>query len=167
MMRRSFGRGRYFGPTVHQASDVVRGSAVEKVPVRATFLSIPVFALLDGNHADAAEPLLDREHEAAYSYRQSIQSFLRHVSSPLGDNGVTELPYLNSRSLRTSDEHPVRSLLQYSNIVANDDERDHQQVITRLGQDRAEKKPYIHVPEFWALTINMCRIISSSILPSC
>lgn len=74
---------------------------------------------------------------------------------PLSDEDA-ELPYWNNRDLRSSREHPIRSLLQYYNIVTIDDERDRRQVITKFARDVNDEDGYIHVPEIWALTINMC-----------
>ena len=37
MTRRSFARGKYFAPFVHEAADIV-GSPVERCPVKARFL---------------------------------------------------------------------------------------------------------------------------------
>lgn len=69
----------------------------------------------------------------------------------------------NSQVLRSSDQHPIRSLLQYSNILAKDTQRDKRQVVTRDeveddGQASNHDKPFIHVPEIWMLVINMCKL---------
>jgi hypothetical protein len=102
-----------------------QGTEIEKVPIKATFISVPIFALMKRNNES--------------------------------------LPYLNRHALRTPARHPIRSLLQYSNILALDTERDKRQVVvvTKLGEDEpADSKPIIHVPEFWALIINMYTVIT-------
>lgn len=124
LLRRTFARGKYFEPTVHEVSDIM-GTEIEKVPIKATFISVPIFALM----------------------KRSNES----------------LPYLNRHALRTPSRHPIRSLLQYSNILALDTERDKRQVtvVTKLGEDEhADTKPFIHVPELWALVINMYTVIT-------
>jgi Mg2+ and Co2+ transporter CorA len=101
------------------------GTDVERVPIKATFISVPIFALMQKSNEN--------------------------------------LPYLNRHALRTPARHPIRSLLQYSNILALDTERDKRQVIVvnRLGEDDlADSKPFIHVPEMWALVINMYTVIT-------
>ncbi|ERF75236.1 hypothetical protein EPUS_00028 [Endocarpon pusillum Z07020] len=125
--RRTFARGKYFGPYIHQAS-LPYGSEVEVLPVSATFLSFPIFALMSIPH-----------------YGGDVHA--------------------NSRNLRSSDQHPIRSLLQYSNILAKTTKRDTRQVVTRDeveddGQAPNHDKPFIHVPEIWALVINMYTIIT-------
>jgi hypothetical protein len=130
LLRRTFGRGKYFEPTVHEVSDVM-GTEVEKVPIKATFISVPILALMKGSNES--------------------------------------LPYLNRHALRTPARHPIRSLLQYSNILALDTERDKRQVtvVTKLGEDEhADTKPFIHVPELWALVINMYTVITCAPLSS-
>jgi hypothetical protein len=125
LRRRTFARGKYFGPYIHQAS-LPYGSEVEVLPVSATFLSFPIFALLNIPH-----------------YGGDVDA--------------------NSRDLRSSDQHPIRSLLQYSNILAKTTQRDTRQVVTRDeveddGQAPNHDKPFIHIPEIWTLVINMCKL---------
>lgn len=149
LKRKSFARGKYYGPTVHQAHSVLSASAVEKVPVHATFLSMPIFAVLPSYQSG-----LQNESQPTF-LRQFMQSLWRYISMPLSDEDA-ELPYWNNRDLRSSREHLIRSLLQYYNIVTIDDERDRRQVITKFARDVNDEDGYIHVPEIWALTINMC-----------
>lgn len=125
LKRRTFARGKYFGPYIHQAS-LPYGSEVEVLPVSATFLSFPIFALMNIPH-----------------YGGEVHA--------------------KSRDLRSSDQHPIRSLLQYSNILAKTTKRDTRQVVTRDeleddGQAPNHDKPFVHVPELWALVINMCKL---------
>jgi hypothetical protein len=129
LLRRTFARGKYFEPTVHEVSDVM-GTEVEKVPIKATFISVPIFALMKRNNES--------------------------------------LPYLNRHALRAPARHPIRSLLQYSNILAPDTERDTRQVavVFELGEDEPHTKPFIHVPEMWALVINMYTVITVAPLSS-
>ena len=68
--------------------------------------------------------------------------------------------YPSSKEIRSSDHHPIRSLLQYSNILAIDSERDRQQVITRINERYTDTDCFVHVPEVWALVINMYTIIT-------
>lgn len=64
----------------------------------------------------------------------------------------------DTREMRPANIHPVRSLLEYSNILAIDSERDRHQAITKLDSNRYfDSDEFIHVPEFWALVINMCK----------
>ncbi|KPI35268.1 uncharacterized protein AB675_3782 [Cyphellophora attinorum] len=121
-------RGRYFEETVHK-SETKHTVIEEHVPVRATFISIPLFALLEGS-----------------------------------DDITTANTYPSSKVVRGSDEHPLRTLLQHTNHLAIDDERDRSQVITRLPRASGGKKAYIHVPEFWALVVNMYTCITCSVL---
>jgi hypothetical protein len=150
LKRKSFARGKYYGPTIYQAHSVLSASAVEKVPVHATFLSMPIFAVLPSDQSE-----LQNDSQPTVSHH-TMQSFWRYVSIPFGGDDDAELPYWNSRDLRSSREHPIRSLLQYYNIVAIDDERDRRQVITKFARDTSDEVGYVHVPELWALTINMC-----------
>jgi len=159
MMRHSFARGKYFGPLLHTASEVALSSVVERVPVQATFLSLPVFALL--TKRDCHETGSEANGSTLLSARQALTSFFQSLSLPLPDEEETELPPWDTR-LRSSNDHPIRSLLQYSNIVADNDERDLQQVILRGNRRHGAAEQYIHVPELWALTINMCTRRGSS-----
>lgn len=130
LMRKNWARGKYFEPVVHEVEDVM-GTEVERVPIKATFISVPIFALM----------------------KRSNES----------------LPYLNRHALRTPARHPIRSLLQYSNILALDTDRDRRQVVvvTKLGEDEhADIKPFIHVPELWAVVINMYTVITVAPLSS-
>jgi hypothetical protein len=148
LKRKGFAGGKYYEPTVYQAHGVLSASAVEKVPVHATFLSMPIFAVLPSGLQNESRP-------TASNY--PMQSLWRYISRPFEDDNDAGLPYWNSRDLRSSRVHPIRSLLQYYNIVAIDDERDRRQVITKFARDANDQEGYIHVPEFWALTINMCK----------
>lgn len=86
------------------------------------------------------------------------------VSIPIlalyADLVAQEKSYPSSRELRQSDKHPIRTLLQYSNILAIDSKRDGRQVINQLDRDSTSSSTFIHVPEFWALIINMYTIIT-------
>jgi hypothetical protein len=149
LKRKSFARGRYYGPTVHQAHSVLSASAVEKVPVHATFLSMPIFAVLPSYQSGL------QIQSQPTPLHQVMKSLWPYFSMPSDDEDV-DLPYWDNRDLRSSREHPIRSLLQYYNIVAIDDERDRRQVITKFARDVSDEDGYIYVPEIWALTINMC-----------
>ena len=70
---------------------------------------------------------------------------------------------LASRELRKRDGHPIRTLMEYMNILAIDNERDWQQAIIRLEDEHHEDdqdRPFIHVPEFWALIVNMYTVVT-------
>jgi hypothetical protein len=117
-------RGRYFDHTIYPASTILEKGG-EKAPVKATFMSMPVFALFQDSTADKAPKL-----------------------------------YPSSKEIRTSDHHPIRSLLQYSNILAIDSSRDRLQVVTNGAAEQDAIPPFIHVPELWALVINMYTMIT-------
>ena len=128
MNRRKFARGKYFVPFVHETSDIT-GDDVDRYPVKARFLTVPIFALF-------ADTL-------------NAEDFFS----------------MGGRSLRSSDRHPIRSLLQYSNILALDSNRDYRQAITKVDDDEHDTKMFVHVPEFWALTVNMGELVLSRIEP--
>lgn len=87
----------------------------------------------------------------------SIPIFARLQSTT---GGAYRAVYPSSQDMQNSDVHPVRSLLQYSNILAVDDVRDHSQVITKMDLPPSEAISFIHVPELWALSINMYTLIT-------
>ena len=153
LARKTFARGKYFGHKIHEASDIL-GNAVDKVPVKATFLSFPIFALLESYDVNQL-PLSDT-NSASHSHRRSPLSLLRHLLCIRNHDNSHHFSHFSSRAQRVSSNHPVRSLSQYSNILAADHSRDHQQVIVRTQDGGNGAKPFIHVPEIWALTINMC-----------
>ena len=95
--------------------------------MRATFISIPIFALLNAETESASAPV-----------------------------------YPASKDIRGSDLHPVRSLLQYSNILAIDDERDLSQVVRKINKAAGASRRFVQVPELWALVVNMCKWRSPS-----
>jgi hypothetical protein len=148
LKRKAFAGGKYYEPIVHQAPGVLSASAVENSPVRATFLSMPIFAVLPSRLQHESRPI-------ASNY--PMQSLWRYISKPFEDDDDAGLPYWNRYDLRPSRVHLIRSLLQYYNIVAIDDERDRRQVITKFARDTNDQEGCIHVPEFWALTVNMCK----------
>lgn len=127
LKRKSFARGKYYGPTIYQAHSVLSARAVAKVPVHAAFLSMPVFAVLPSAHSG-----LQNESRPTASHPR-MQSFWQYLSMSFGDEDA-ELPYWNDCDRRSSRE----------------------QVITKFARDTADEGGYIHVPEFWALTISMC-----------
>jgi hypothetical protein len=152
--RKTFAAGKYFGPTNHAASDVVEG-VVDRNPVKATSLSIPIFALLrsgDNNGTSSAE-----EQKAPRSVRHPFRHMLLQMTGIPKDEGINECSHLSSRALRLSNNHLIRSLLQYTNILSSDHSRDHRQVVARIVDDTTDLKPFVHVPEVWALTVNMCK----------
>lgn len=121
--RKISARGRYFEHTVYRA-ETDHKVGEQQTPIRATFISIPLFALLKAT-----------------------------------DSGTGNYP--SSGEIRASDLlHPLRTLLQYSNHLAIDDERDHQQVITKLDRNAGRKKAFIQVPELWSLVINMYTVVT-------
>ena len=80
------------------------------------------------------------------------------ASLPSSANDVASTGYPSSTNIRTSDDHPLRTLLQYSNSLALDDERDKSQVmikLTKLERPPRASKLYVQVPELWALVINL------------
>jgi hypothetical protein len=163
LARRTFARGKYFGHKIHEASDVL-GNAVDKVPVKATFLSFPIFALLESDDVNQL-PLSDT-HSVSNSHGRSLLSLLRHLLCVRNHHKGRHFSHCSSRAERVSSKHPVRSLSQYSNILAADHSRDHQQVIARTQDGEDGTKPFIHVPEIWALTINMCITRKRSLAPN-
>jgi hypothetical protein len=153
-MRKTFAGGKYFGPTNHAASDVLE-SVVDRNPVKATFLSIPIFALLQNGDNDRISSAGGQT--APRSVRHPFLDMLRQMMGIRENEAVNQRSPLSSRALRLSDKHPIRSLLQYTNILSADHARDHQQVVASMVDDATDLKPFVHVPEFWALTVNMCK----------
>ena len=124
MLRKISAKGRYFDHTISQASTVYKKGG-EQAPVKATFISMPVFAVLEDHGIDA---------------------------------GLSQYP--KSKEIRHSDNHPIRSLLQCSNILAIDSERDRGQVIMKTDEESETTRHFIQVPEIWALIINMYTMIT-------
>ena len=124
MHRKISARGRYFDHTISQASTIYKKGG-EQAPVKATFISMPVFAVLEDQCSNA---------------------------------GPSQYP--TSKDIRHSDHHPIRSLLQCSNILAIDSERDRGQVIMKMDEEAEKAKHFIQVPEIWALIINMYTMIT-------
>jgi hypothetical protein len=151
--RKTFAGGKYFGPTNHAASDVLE-SVVDRNPVKATFLSIPIFALLRSGDNDGTSSADGQT--ASRSGQRPFRDMLRHLIGIPKEEGDNERSPPSSRALRLSNKHPIRSLLQYTNILSADHTRDHRQVVTSMVDEAPDVKPFVHVPELWALTVNMC-----------
>lgn len=72
----------------------------------------------------------------------------------------THIDYPTSEDIRYSDSHPIRSLLQYSNILAIGSERDRGQVVCKMNEEAHRVDHFVHVPEIWALNINSYTMIT-------
>ena len=78
------------------------------------------------------------------------------------DQGITghKSRYPSSKAIRSSDYHPIRSLLQYSNILAIDGERDRQQVVTRIKERYTDKESFVH-GKFYFLTLALAGLATA------
>lgn len=150
-MRHVYAKGRYFEPLVHQvkASPEVSGSKTE---VKATFISIPIFCSMRSRGGS------DGQDDEFGWFRKPLQRIFDslHLRVHEETHAKNRHRQLASKELRKRNDHPIRSLMQYANILALDTLRDQQQATLRLEDDEGPNPPFIHVPEFWALIINAC-----------
>jgi hypothetical protein len=150
-MGHAFGRGRYFEPMVHQVKEapVVSG---QKTEVKATFISIPIFCAMRSQESETKQTEYGR-------FRKPLQRIFENIHRLVHEEKYTShrQHHLASRKLRLRNDHPIRSLMQYANILALDNSRDRQQAIVRLEDYDGSQQAFIHVPEFWALIINNCK----------
>ena len=150
-MRHVFARGRYFEPMVHQVKETHELSG-QKTEVKATFISIPVFCAMRSQ-----EPATEHHHDYGV-LRKPLQSIFERTHRMVHEEEYSRSRHRDqaSREIRMRNDHPIRSLMQYANILALDNSRDGQQAILRLEDEDGSQQPFIHVPEFWALIINNC-----------
>ena len=154
-----FANGKYFEPLVHQIKDNVEIIAGEKTEVKATFLSMPIFSSMRCRDPHP-EHNLEPQHKGGLlgSLRLLFEKTHRLVhEEAYSQNDHLELA---TRELRKREGHPIRSLMEYTNILAVDNERDWQQAVVRLEDEGSREQPFIHVPEFWALIINMYTVVT-------
>ena len=145
-MRHTFVKGKYFDPIVHQAKDSVEVGG-QKTVVKATFISIPVFSSMRSQ-----EPMPKHRHDYSFFRKPFRRLFYDEIYYH-----TTRDEHLANKEVRWHNDHPIRTLMQYANTLAMDSSRDLQQVVIKLGDDNSSRPPFIHVPEFWALVINMCK----------
>ena len=153
MQRKVFANGRYFGPVYHQAT-TAHQSAVQNIVAKATFLSIPIFTRMS--------PDTDDSPTGGNLIQRPLERLFNHLVEYLKDeHDRHHHRYLTSKVLRSQTTHPVRSLMQYSNILALDHRRDQCQAMLQLQEFGDNHQPFVHVPELWVLIINECTIITS------
>ena len=150
-MRHVFAKGRYLEPMVHQVKETPE-VAGQKTEVKATFISIPVFCSMR-----TQEPETKHHHDYGV-FRRPLQRLFESIHRLVHEEEHLRVRHrhLASKELRTRNDHAIRTLMQYANILALDSSRDQQQAIIRLGDDGSSRQPCVHVPEFWALIINNC-----------
>ena len=154
-IRHSFARGKYFEAMTHQVKEAPEVGG-QKTEVRATFVSMPIFCSMR-----TQEPVPKHHHD--YSMlRKPFQRIFESIHHLVHSEQYTRKRHHHAANaqLRMRNEHPIRSLMQYANILALDKSRDRQQAVIRLGDDDDEHQPFVHVPEFWALIINNYTIIT-------
>jgi hypothetical protein len=157
-MRHVYAKGRYFDPLVHAVKATPEVSAA-KTEVKATFISIPIFCSMPNQHKPKSE--------------EDEYNILRRLLQPVFEKmhlHVYQKEYVQQRhrqflseELRKRSDHPIRSLMEYANILALDSSRDEKQATLRLGDVKGPSPPIVKVPELWALIINNCECFITSI----
>ena len=149
-MRRVFGKGKYFDPLVHQVKDSHEIGG-QKREVEATFVSMPILSSMR-----ILEPM-SKDHGFV---RGPLQRLFETTHRLVNEEQYSKARYghLGSKELRSRHGHPIRTLMQYANILAVDNFRDLQQAVIRLEGNKTLHTPFIHVPEFWALIVNRCKL---------
>jgi hypothetical protein len=151
-MRHVYAKGRYFDPLVHQitANPEISG---QKTAVKATFISLPIFCSMPGQETSE-----DKRDEYGF-VREQLQKIFENLHFVAHEEHYARNRHrqLASKEFRKRNDHPIRSLMEYANILALDRSRDEQQATLRLGDAEGPNPPFIHVPEFWALIINNCK----------
>ncbi|KPI40261.1 uncharacterized protein AB675_7616 [Cyphellophora attinorum] len=159
-MRRMFASGKYFKPLVHQVKENVN-FADAKSEVKATFISIPVFSSMHGE-----EPVVhhDKPTQQHGMVRQLLQTMFEKTHKLVHAEAYSKDHHqeLATKELRKREGHPIRSLMQYTNILAPGLDRDWHQAMVRLENEDDHDQPLIHVPEFWAVIINTKTIVTCS-----
>lgn len=154
-LRRVFAKGRYFDPCVHETKQTVEIDG-QKTQVEATFMSMPIFSSM--RSAESSTP-----HEDHLSrFIRPLQTLYKKTWELVHeeDYSKTQHHHLASKVLNERNGHPTRSLMEHRNILAVDHSRDFQQAVIKLEDDNPRTRPFIHVPEFWALIVNMYTIIT-------
>ena len=153
-IRRVFAKGKYFEPDVHQVKQDVE-VAGQKTEVKATFVSMPVFSSMRSTESH-------KHHRSYGPLRKPLQTVFEKLFkfATAEDYEKTQHHHLASKVLRSHSGHPIRSLMEHRNLLAVDHSRDFQQAVIKLEEDEDSGQPFIHVPEFWALIINMYTIIT-------
>ena len=153
MQRKVFANGRYLGSIYHEAT-TAHQPAVQNIVAKATFLSIPIFTRMS--------PGIDESPTNGGFLRRPFQKLFDHLVEYFKDeHDRNHHQYLTSKVLRSQTTHPIRSLMQYSNILALDHRRDYCQAMLQLQEFGSFQQPFVHVPELWVLIINECTIITS------
>jgi hypothetical protein len=150
-MRHVYAKGRYFDPLVHAVKATPEVSAA-KIEVKATFISVPIFCSMP----DQPKP---KSEEDNYSiFRRLLQPLFEKMHLHVYQEKYVQQRHRQflSEELRKRSDHPIRSLMEYANILALDSSRDEQQATLRLGDAQGPSPPIIKVPEMWALIINNC-----------
>jgi hypothetical protein len=148
---------------VHQVKEAPEVGG-QKIEVKATFISIPIFCSMK-----SPEPKIQSGHVPGFlqqPFNRLFEKVHRLVHDEDYDYKRDDHLHRVNKQAHLRNDHPIRSLMRYANILALDNSRDYKQAILRLGDDvDSTQPPYIHVPEFWALIINHCKSWCSIVRP--